>query len=60
MEDTLWAGLTDMHIKTPMGMTAENLAEKHNITREDCDRYAVKTQQRWKAGQSMKLIFKVF
>ncbi|KAF7243974.1 3-ketoacyl-CoA thiolase, mitochondrial [Varanus komodoensis] len=50
MEDTLWAGLTDLHIKTPMGVTAENLAAKHNITREDCDRYALKTQQRWKAA----------
>lgn len=51
LEDTLWAGLTDLHIKTPMGVTAENLAAKYNITREDCDRYALKTQQRWKAGQ---------
>ncbi|XP_042308653.1 3-ketoacyl-CoA thiolase, mitochondrial [Sceloporus undulatus] len=50
MEDTLWAGLTDLHIKTPMGITAENLAAKHSITREDCDRYAQKTQQRWKAA----------
>ncbi|XP_060092157.1 3-ketoacyl-CoA thiolase, mitochondrial [Heteronotia binoei] len=50
MEDTLWAGLTDQHIKTPMGVTAENLAAKYDITREDCDRYAVKTQQRWKAA----------
>ncbi|NWW47638.1 THIM protein, partial [Pedionomus torquatus] len=30
--------------------TAENLAAKHNITREDCDRYAFKTQQRCKAS----------
>ncbi|KAJ6662951.1 hypothetical protein lerEdw1_010772, partial [Lerista edwardsae] len=50
LEDTLWAGLTDLHIKTPMGVTAENLAAKYNITREDCDRYALKTQQRWKAA----------
>lgn len=50
MEDTLWAGLTDLHIKTPMGITAENLAEKYKISREDCDRYALKTQQRWKAA----------
>uniref|UniRef100_A0A3P9BU48 Acetyl-CoA acyltransferase 2 n=1 Tax=Maylandia zebra TaxID=106582 RepID=A0A3P9BU48_9CICH len=50
LEDTLWAGLTDLHIKTPMGITAENLAEKYQITREDCDNYAHKTQQRWKAA----------
>ena len=33
MEDTLWAGLTDQHVKTPMGITAENLAVKYGITR---------------------------
>lgn len=50
LEDTLWAGLTDLHVKIPMGITAENLAEKYQITREDCDNYAYQTQQRWKAG----------
>lgn len=34
-----------------MGITAENLAEKYEITREDCDNYAYQTQQRWKAGK---------
>lgn len=51
LEDTLWAGLTDLHVKIPMGITAENLAEKYQITREDCDNYAHQTQQRWKAGE---------
>ncbi|KAK6494417.1 3-ketoacyl-CoA thiolase [Huso huso] len=50
MEDTLWAGLTDMHVKIPMGITAENLAVQYEISREDCDKYAHKTQQRWKAA----------
>uniref|UniRef100_A0A8D3A031 Acetyl-CoA acyltransferase 2 n=1 Tax=Scophthalmus maximus TaxID=52904 RepID=A0A8D3A031_SCOMX len=50
LEDTLWAGLTDLHIKIPMGITAENLAEKYQITREECDNYAFQTQQRWKAA----------
>nr|XP_060617231.1 3-ketoacyl-CoA thiolase, mitochondrial [Anolis sagrei ordinatus] len=50
LEDTLWAGLTDPHIKTPMGGTAENLAVQNNITREQCDQYALKTQKRWKAA----------
>lgn len=45
--DTLWAGLTDMNIKLPMGVTAENLAEKYGISREDADNLAVRTQQRW-------------
>jgi len=48
--DGLWAGLTDLHVKTPMGVTAENLAEKYGITREDNDNYALKTQQRWGQG----------
>ncbi|KAM8962155.1 3-ketoacyl-CoA thiolase, mitochondrial [Pelodytes ibericus] len=51
MEDTLWAGLTDSHIKIPMAITAENLGEKYNITRQDCDKYSFQTQQRWKAAQ---------
>lgn len=50
MEDTLWAGLTDLHVKIPMGITAENLAVQYEISREDCDKYAHKTQQRWKAA----------
>ena len=50
MEDSLWAGLTDFQIKTPMGVTAENLAEKFGITKEQCDAYAVRSQQRWKKG----------
>ncbi|XP_064634574.1 3-ketoacyl-CoA thiolase, mitochondrial-like [Lineus longissimus] len=47
LEDTLWAGLIDQHTKLPMGITAENLAEKYELTREMCDAYAVKTQTRW-------------
>ena len=50
LEDTLWEGLMDTHVKIPMAITAENLAAKYNITREECDRYALKTQQRYKAG----------
>jgi acetyl-CoA acyltransferase 2 len=52
MEDTLWAGLTDQQIKTPMGITAENLAEKHGITRLQCDEFAVRSNQRWKAANT--------
>ncbi|KAM5193904.1 3-ketoacyl-CoA thiolase, mitochondrial [Mantella aurantiaca] len=51
MEDTLWAGLTDSLIKTPMAITAENLAEKYGITRQDCDNFGFQSQQRWKAAQ---------
>eukprot|EP00752_Nemacystus_decipiens_P011320 g10060.t1 len=52
MEDSLWAGLTDSHAGLPMGMTAENLAEKYGITREECDEYAISSQTRWSSGHS--------
>ncbi|KAK3727493.1 hypothetical protein QZH41_018360, partial [Actinostola sp. cb2023] len=51
MEDTLWQGLTDMLAGIPMGITAENLAEKYNITRQDCDEFAILSQQRWGVAQ---------
>ncbi|XP_043839275.1 3-ketoacyl-CoA thiolase, mitochondrial-like [Dromiciops gliroides] len=50
LEDSLWTALTDQHIKTPMAITAENLAAKHKISRETCDKYALQSQQRWKAA----------
>ena len=51
MEDSLWHTLTDWHVKTPMGITAENLAEKYDISRQDADEFGLLSQQRWKAGQ---------
>ncbi len=35
----------------PMGMTAENVAEKYNVTREDMDKYAQRSQERAVAAQ---------
>jgi acetyl-CoA acyltransferase 2 len=51
LEDMLWAALTDRHIKTPMGVTAENLAEKYKITRQETDEFAYSSQMKWKAGK---------
>ncbi|XP_060074023.1 3-ketoacyl-CoA thiolase, mitochondrial-like, partial [Ylistrum balloti] len=48
LEDTLWGGLTDTYTKMPMAITAENLAMQYNISREDCDTYALQSQTRWK------------
>lgn len=46
--DSLAAALTDMVPKpTPMGITAENLATKYGITREQCDQFALQSQQRF-------------
>lgn len=50
MVDTLWEALTDSYCKTPMAVTAENLAEKYGITREDADAYALRSQQKWAAA----------
>ena len=47
MQDTLWAGLTDSHAGCPMGVTAENLATEHGISREQSDKYAIRSQQKW-------------
>jgi acetyl-CoA acyltransferase 2 len=35
-----------------MGMTAENLAKRFNITREECDEYALRSQQLWKKASA--------
>jgi len=50
LEDMMWASLTDMLSGTPMGVTAENLAVKFNVTREDCDAFALRSQQTWGAA----------
>lgn len=55
MECSLLATLTDMYCKLPMAITAENLAEKYKISRQDVDQFALRSQQRWneanKAGR---------
>ncbi|KAI8828680.1 Thiolase, N-terminal domain-containing protein [Chytriomyces cf. hyalinus JEL632] len=51
LEDSLAHGLVDQYPKkVPMGITAENLAKKYNLTRQDADNYALSTQQRWAAA----------
>ncbi len=47
LEDSLWSALTDSYCNAPMAITAENLAVKYGLTRDDCDRYALQTQERW-------------
>jgi acetyl-CoA acyltransferase 2 len=48
--DMLWDALTDSYCQTPMAVTAENLAVKYGITRQQCDEYALSSQQRWAAA----------
>jgi acetyl-CoA acyltransferase 2 len=52
LEDSLWSSLTDSYCNAPMAITAENLATKYGITREQCDDYALTSQQRWAAAQA--------
>ena len=47
LEDTLWSCLTDTFTGMPMAITAENLATKYEVSREECDTYAMDSQQRW-------------
>ncbi|XP_017486930.1 PREDICTED: 3-ketoacyl-CoA thiolase, mitochondrial-like [Rhagoletis zephyria] len=51
MECSLWSALTDWHARIPMAITAENLAEKYSISREDCDNFALLSQKRWADAQ---------
>jgi acetyl-CoA acetyltransferase family protein len=50
VEDSLWSALTDSYTGTPMAVTAENLAVKYGISRQDCDAFALTSQQRWAAA----------
>lgn len=50
MQDLLWECLTDSYTGLPMAITAENLADQYGITREDCDVYAMTSQERWFAA----------
>lgn len=48
--DTLWAALTDSHCGFKMAETAENLADRYGISREEADRYAERSQRLAKEG----------
>jgi acetyl-CoA acetyltransferase family protein len=51
-EDSLWAALTDPFCGLSMAQTAEKLAEKYGVTREESDQVAVRSQQRASAAWS--------
>lgn len=46
LRDTMWDSLTNLGIGPAMGITAENLAERYGITREEQDELALLSQQR--------------
>src|SRR5918994_1248433 len=51
LEDSLWSALTDSYCNLNMAETAENLALKYGITREQADDFAYQSQIRTKAAQ---------
>lgn len=48
LTDGVWDGLKDHHTGLIMGLTAENVAERYKISREDQDRFAYTSQMRTK------------
>ncbi len=50
MEDLLWAALTDTQCGLSMAQTAEGLADRYGVTREEADAVALRSQQRAKAA----------
>ncbi len=46
LRDSMWDSLTNLGVGPAMGITAENVAEKYDVTREQMDAYALRSQQR--------------
>lgn len=46
LEDSLSAAVIDQHVQFPMRIISENFAAKHKTIREECNRYALLSQQR--------------
>ncbi len=56
MHDTLWDGLVDTYCNLGMGPTAEKLAEKYGITREEADAFAFRSQDLTAKAQESGLL----
>lgn len=46
LRDSMWDSLTNLGVGPGMGITAENVAERYHVTREDMDAYALESQKR--------------
>lgn len=46
LRDSMWDSLTNLGVGPAMGITAENVADEYDITREQMDAYALRSQQR--------------
>jgi acetyl-CoA acetyltransferase family protein len=56
LEDTLWDSLYDTYIDCGMAITAENLAEKFELTRLQIDEYALRSQHAARAAQKAGIL----
>jgi acetyl-CoA acetyltransferase family protein len=45
LEDSLWEALLDTYVNLAMGETAENLAERYQLSRQCVDEFALRSQQ---------------
>ena len=46
LRDSMWDSLTNLGVGPAMGITAENVADEYDVTREQMDSYALRSQQR--------------
>lgn len=46
LRDSMWDSLTNLGVGPAMGVTAENVAAKYGVTRQEQDEYALLSQQR--------------
>lgn len=56
LEDYLWEALIDTYVGCGMAITAENLAEKYNLSREQVDEYALRSQLAARHAQQAGLL----
>ena len=58
LDGMVYDGLWDIFNNYHMGMTAENLAEKYNISREEQDKFAIESQGKAKKAQELERLKK--
>ena len=46
MRDSRWDSFTSLGVGPAMGITAENVADKYDVTREEMDRFSLRSHQR--------------
>jgi acetyl-CoA acyltransferase 2 len=55
-QDLLLDTLSDKHIQTPMGITAENLAEEYKVSRAESDQYSLESHAKAAKAYALGLI----